>query len=59
MPKKQKPKPAPTGRTQNRKSNISLAPLSMDEAVDAFFAIPKEGVKRVLARPGRDAKRKG
>jgi hypothetical protein len=52
-------KPKPIGRTQNRKSNIGLAPLSVDEAVDAFFAIPKEVVKRVLARPERDATRKG
>jgi hypothetical protein len=57
MPKKPTKPKAPTGRTQTRKSDISLAPLSMDEAVDAFFAIPKEGVKRVLARPERDAKK--
>jgi hypothetical protein len=41
---------------QNRKSNLSFAPLSMDQAVDAIFAIKPADVKRIVAK--KPAKRK-
>jgi hypothetical protein len=59
MPKKpNKPaKPTRKGTTQNRASNLSLAPLSMDEAVDAIFAIKPADVKRVVgSKPGKKGK---
>ena len=43
--------PNPAGRKGNP---ISLAPLSMDDAVDAIFKINKEDVKRIVAsKPGK------
>jgi hypothetical protein len=47
-----KPKtPNPNGRKGNP---ISLAPLTMDEAVDAIFKIKAADVKRIVAsRPGK------
>lgn len=50
MPQK---KPAKPARTQNRATNISLYPLSPDEAMRAVLSISKEDVKRIMAkRPG-------
>jgi hypothetical protein len=52
MPKKAvQPKPKRSGR---RGDPVSLAPLSMNEAVDAIFQIKAADVKRVLAsKPGK------
>jgi hypothetical protein len=37
---------------------VSLAPLSMNEAVDAIFAIKPTDVKKIVAkRPGRTKKK--
>ena len=50
----------PNRGPQNRASNVSLHPLTMDQAVDAIFAIKPADVKRVLAsKPGRKHKGKG
>jgi hypothetical protein len=39
-------------------NNVSLAPLTMDEAVDAIFAIKPDDVKKVLAsKPGKGKKK--
>ena len=56
MPKKTQTSgdPSPPARTQSRASNLSMAPLSMDEAVDAIFAIKPADVKKVVAsKPGK------
>ena len=46
-----KPKKTRSGR---RGDPISLAPLTMDQAVDAMFKISPKDVKRVLAsKPGK------
>ncbi len=48
--------PKHAGRGGN---NVSLAPLSMDQAVDAIFQIKPKDVKRIVAsRPGAKRKRK-
>jgi hypothetical protein len=50
-----KPKKNRSGR---RRDPLSFAPLSMDEAVDAMFAIKPKDVKRVLAsKPEKKADR--
>ena len=46
----------PTKRKHSgrRGDPISLAPLSMDQAVDAIFAIKPEDVKKIIAsKPGK------
>lgn len=49
-----KRKPAHPGR---RGLRVSLAPLSVDEAVTAIFKISKEDVKQIVAsRPGKKKK---
>jgi len=54
MPKR---KPKPTGKTQARKSNVSLYLLSPAEALRAVLNIGKDDVKRILASaPGKKRK---
>ncbi|HWE97926.1 MAG TPA: hypothetical protein VG269_28510 [Tepidisphaeraceae bacterium] len=56
MPKKPTPKPAKP-RSGRRGDPISLAPLTMDQAVDAIFAIKPKDVKEILnSRPGGKGK---
>jgi hypothetical protein len=56
-PMPNKPIKKRAGRTQARRSNISFAPLTMDQAVDAIFAIKPEDVRKVLAsKPGKGKK---
>jgi hypothetical protein len=44
-------------RSGRRADPISLAPLTMDQAVDAIFAIKPEDVKEILSsRPGKGKK---
>ncbi len=51
-----KPKKKHSGR---RGDPVSLAPLTMDEAVDAIFQISPKDVKRIVAsRPGKKGKAK-
>jgi hypothetical protein len=46
----------PAGR---RGDPVSLAPLKMDEVVDAIFQIKPDDVKAILAkRPGKQSKKK-
>lgn len=41
-----------------RGGGLSLAPLTMDEAVDAIFAIKPKDVKRIIAsKPGKKRKK--
>jgi hypothetical protein len=50
-------KPKSTGRTHSRASNVSLYPLSPDEAMKAVLSISKEDAKRIVAsRPGKGKK---
>jgi hypothetical protein len=43
-----------TGRTQNRSSNVSLFPLTPDQAMKAVLSISKEDAKRIVAsKPGK------
>ncbi len=42
-------------KTQDRKTNVSLAPLTMDQAVDAIFQISPKDVKK---RPSKSQKSK-
>jgi hypothetical protein len=56
MPRKQTAKRPHPGR---RGDPVSLAPLTMDQAVDAMFKINPKDVKRVLAsKPGGKRKAK-
>jgi hypothetical protein len=51
-------KPAPKKRSGRRGDPVSLHPLTMDQAVDAIFAIKPEDVKKVLAsKPGKGKKK--
>ena len=49
-------KPSKHPRTQNRATNVSLYPLSPDDAVRAILSIGKDDVKRIVAK--KPAKRK-
>ena len=44
----------PTGKTQNRSSNVTVFPLSADEAMRAVLSISKEDAKRIIGtKPGK------
>lgn len=57
-PKKHRMKKPPAKPRSGRRADpISLAPLTMDQAVDAIFAIKPEDVKEILSsRPGKGKK---
>ena len=52
------PDSTPKKRSGRRGDPVSLAPLTMDQAVDAIFAIKPDDVKKVLAsKPGKGKKK--
>jgi hypothetical protein len=53
---RQKPE-KPSGTSQNRSSNVRLAPLTPEQAIRGMFQIGPADVKRILAsKPGRKKK---
>ena len=57
---KKKPTPKRPTHSGRRGDPVSLHPLTMDQAVDAIFAIKPADVKRIVAsRPGRKGKERG
>jgi hypothetical protein len=57
MPDKKKKSPLPSGRVQNRLSNVILYPLSPDDAMRRVLSISKADAKRIVqSKPGKKGK---
>lgn len=58
MPSK-RPTKTPTKRSGRRGDPVRLAPLTMDQAVDAIFQIKPDDVKKIVAsKPGKSSRSK-